>query len=78
MPNGLCYRPETVATKVKTSCCRSSPRCAGCPVLLASRARMQRRVGARAALVEEVLAGRPPRPLPEPVRAALERLGSAR
>jgi hypothetical protein len=47
-------------------------------VLLASRARVQQRAGARAALVEEMLVGRPPRPLPEPVQAALERLGSAR
>jgi hypothetical protein len=67
-----------VPTKVKTSCCRTTPRCAGCPVLLASRARVQQRAGARAALVEEMLVGRPPRPLPEPVQAALERLGSAR
>jgi hypothetical protein len=66
-----------VPSKVKTSCCRTTPRCAGCPVLLASHARTQQRTGARAALVEEMLVGRP-RPLPEPVQAALERLGTAR
>jgi hypothetical protein len=67
-----------VPTKVKTSCCRTTPRCAGCPVVLASRARVQHQAGARAALVEEVLLGRPPRVLPDAVQAALERLGNAR
>ena len=67
-----------VLTKVKTSCCRSSPRCAGCPVVLAAQCRRRDRAGARAALVEEMLVGRPPRALPEPVQAALERLVAAR
>jgi len=67
-----------VATKVKTSCCRSSPRCAGCPVVLAAGARRQARVAGRAALVEEVLVGRSARRLPEPVERALEQLVAAR
>jgi hypothetical protein len=68
-----------VATKVKTSCCRSSPRCAGCPVVLAAGARRQVRVNSRAALVEEVLVGRcTARRLPEPVERALPQLVAAR
>jgi hypothetical protein len=67
-----------VATKVKTSCCRSSPRCAGCPVVLAAGARRQARVTSRAELVEEVLVGRTARPLPEPVERALRELVVAR
>jgi hypothetical protein len=67
-----------VPSKVKTTCCRSMPRCAGCPVVLASRERTQQRAGARAALVEEMLVGRPPRALPEPVQAALQQLVAAR
>jgi hypothetical protein len=55
------------------------PRCAGCPVVLAARMRtQQQRAGARAALVEEMLIGRPPRALPEPVAAALQQLVAAR
>ena len=54
------------------------PRCAGCPVVLAARERTQQRAGARAALVEEMLVGRPPRALPEPVQAALQQLVAAR
>ena len=67
-----------VPAKVKPTCCRSMPRCAGCPVVLAARARVEQRADARAALVEEMLIGRPRRPLPEPVEAALERLVAAR
>jgi hypothetical protein len=67
-----------VPTKVKTSCCRSVPRCAGCPVVLAARERVAQRADHRAALVEEMLVGRPRRTLPEPVQAALERLVAAR
>jgi hypothetical protein len=54
------------------------PRCAGCPVVLAARARAGRRADVRAALVEEMLIGRPPRQLPEPVQAALLQLSAAR
>jgi hypothetical protein len=67
-----------VPTRAKTTCCRSVPRCAGCPVVLAARTRVAQRAGARSALVEEVLAGRPPRALPPPVEAALQRLAAAR
>ena len=64
--------------KAKTTCCRSLPRCASCPVVLASRVRAQQRAGDRAALVEEFLIGRGPRPLPEPVQSALQGLVAAR
>jgi hypothetical protein len=68
-----------VPSKVKTTCCRSMPRCSGCPVVAVARARtQQQRAGARAALVEEMLVGRPPRALPEPVQAALQQLVAAR
>jgi hypothetical protein len=68
-----------VPPKAKTTCCRSMPRCATCPVVLAARARARQRAAAgRAALVEEFLIGRPPRPLPEPVQAALQTLAAAR
>jgi hypothetical protein len=67
-----------VPPKAKTTCCRSLPRCAGCPVVLAARARSQQRAAGRAALVEEFLIGRPARPLPEPVRAALDQLVATR
>jgi hypothetical protein len=39
---------------------------------------MQRELGETAALVSEIFAGRPPRPLPAGVTAALERLHAAR
>jgi len=58
----------------KKKCCRSSPRCGRCPVLLKAQARGQERRNDRAALVEEILAGRP-HPLPVCVEAALTGLG---
>jgi len=62
-----------------TSCCRSAPRCAGCPVVLAARARAARAQGGeRAVLVQEMLVGRPPRPLPRAVQSALDELAAAR
>jgi hypothetical protein len=67
-----------VPPKAKTTCCRTLPRCAGCPVVLAARARSQQRAAGRAALVEEFLIGRPARPLPEPVQSALQTLMAAR
>jgi len=33
--------PLTGAKKIKKQCCRSSPRCKGCPVLLMRAARLQ-------------------------------------
>jgi len=48
-------------------------------VVLAARARAARqRSGGRAALVEEMLLGRSPRPLPRAVEAALHELTAAR
>jgi hypothetical protein len=46
--------------------------------VLAARARARERSDVRAALVEEMLVGRPPRALPEPVRTALVQLSAAR
>jgi hypothetical protein len=59
---------------VSRKCCRSSPRCAGCPVRALAAARKHRELSETAALVTEILAGRAPRPLPAGVSAALEQL----
>jgi len=58
-------------------CCRSSPRCAGCPVLELATARKGRELSQTAALITEILAGRAARPLPPSVAAALEQLRAA-
>jgi len=57
-----------VATKKK--CCRTTPRCRRCPVLVKAQARAPERRAGRGALIEEILVGRP-RPLPACVEAAL-------
>ena len=59
--------------KPKTTCCRSSPRCRRCPVVLKAEAR----AGARAAVVEEIFRGSS-RPLPAAVEDALAALSLAR
>ena len=56
---------------MKRTCCRSTPRCAGCPVLLMARRRM---LGEAPDLFAEILGGRPVRPLPESVERALAEL----
>jgi hypothetical protein len=56
----------------KKKCCRSTPRCGRCPVLLKAQARA--RVG-RYGLVEEILGGHPEPRLPACVEAALTGLG---
>ena len=61
----------------KTTCCRSTPRCARCPVRLALEAQARERWDPRAALVHEVLRGSA-RELPPPVAAALAGLAQAR
>jgi hypothetical protein len=53
-------------------CCRSTPRCRDCPVLVLAAARRRREEDAAAALVREILTGRPPRELPPAVALALE------
>jgi hypothetical protein len=58
-------------------CCRSSPRCAGCPVRALAAARKHRELSETAVLVTEILAGRGARPLPPSIAAALERLRAA-
>ena len=63
---------------MKSTCCRSTPRCAGCPVL-ARRAQIDatgRRATAR--LVDEVLSGSGVRAYPPSVQAALRDLELAR
>ena len=61
------------------SCCRSCPRCADCPVLVAAQARARRREQETiATLIEDVLSGMPTRRLPEPVVATLQSLDAAR
>ena len=60
-------------------CCRDSPRCADCPVLVAAAARARRQDATGvAALVDEVFGGFPSRALPEPVMRTLEALDHAR
>jgi hypothetical protein len=60
------------------SCCRSCPRCADCPVLVAAAARARRRDEGVAKLVGEIFAGSAGRELPEPVQRTLESLELAR
>lgn len=61
----------------KTTCCRSTPRCARCPARLALEAQSRERWEPRAALIDEILRGTP-RELPPPVAAALAGLAEAR
>jgi len=63
---------------VTKKCCRSSPRCATCPVRASAAARKQRELGEPAALVAEILGGGPARGLPHSVGAALANLELAR
>ena len=56
---------------MKTRCCRSTPRCAGCPVLLIA---ARRRRQGMPDLFAEILGGRSGRALPESVVRALEQL----
>ena len=61
-----------------TSCCRSVPRCASCPVRLAAAARRRRRVEGVALVIDDVLVGRCGRTLPPAVVEALDELRDAR
>jgi hypothetical protein len=61
---------------MKKRCCRSTPRCAGCPVRAVAAARTQAAGDDPAALLAEIL--RPARPLPNSVAAALADLELAR
>jgi hypothetical protein len=63
---------------MKRKCCRSTPRCARCPVLAVAAVRRERHSRERAALVTEIFAGRSARRLPQAVVDALERLDAAR
>jgi hypothetical protein len=56
---------------VKTRCCRATPRCAGCPVLLIA---ARRRNPGVPDLFAEILGGRSARALPESVVRALAEL----
>jgi hypothetical protein len=63
---------------MKKRCCRSTPRCAGCPVRAAAAARVQDACDDPAALLAEMLRGRFVRELPHSVAAALADLELAR
>ena len=63
---------------MKKLCCRSTPRCAACPVRAVAAAREQQAGDDPAALLAEIVRGRPGRPLPRGVAAALEDLELAR
>jgi hypothetical protein len=61
-----------------SQCCRSSPRCADCPVVVAAAARRRRHDDLVATLVDEIFAGACRRPLPEAVARTLQTLDVAR
>jgi hypothetical protein len=63
---------------MKARCCRSTPRCSGCPVLVKARSSAATTQPATAALIAKVFAGRSPRTLPASVVVALEQLDAAR
>jgi hypothetical protein len=63
---------------MKKRCCRSTPRCAGCPVRAAAAGREQQAGDDPAALVAEIMRGRPGRRLPRSVAAAVAALEIAR
>jgi hypothetical protein len=63
---------------MKKRCCRSLPRCAGCPVVAAAVRRRDRNGSEPSVLVAEILSGSAVRPLPPAVAAALATLEDAR
>jgi hypothetical protein len=63
---------------MKRTCCRSTPRCANCPVRAALAARRQPPGDEAAALLSEILAAPRSRVLPEGVASALAQLELAR
>jgi len=62
---------------VRTRCCRSLPRCATCPVVLAAQARGAAAQGGDAELFA-LLRAAPPREVPACVREALDTLDQRR
>jgi hypothetical protein len=63
---------------VNGRCCRSTPRCASCPVRVAAAARKQRSGYEAAALLSEIIATPRTRALPQSVASALAELALAR
>jgi hypothetical protein len=63
---------------VKKRCCRSTPRCAGCPVRAVAARRARQAGDNPAVLLAEILRGRRRRALPRSVAAALADLELAR
>jgi hypothetical protein len=63
---------------MSSRCCKSLPRCATCPVVLAARARGRFGLDTENALVSEIMTGAPPRTLPDCVEAALTALDDRR
>lgn len=61
-----------------SACCRSTPRCAGCPVRRKAAARAARELPETAGLVTSILGGGAGRTLPPRVTAALEELDAVR
>jgi hypothetical protein len=59
-------------------CCRTTPRCAGCPVRVMAARKRGMRATRTAALVEDVFRGAEPRSVPPSVTLALSRLEVAR
>jgi hypothetical protein len=63
---------------MKTRCCRSTPRCASCPVRAAAGARGQAAGDEHAALLSQIFAAPRARALPPSVATALAQLELAR
>jgi hypothetical protein len=63
---------------MKTRCCRSTPRCASCPVRAAAAAPRQASGDGPAALLSEIFARPRARALPQSVASALAQLELAR
>jgi hypothetical protein len=61
----------------KSTCCKSTPRCARCPVRLALEARAREQRGALAQLFDEVYYGTQAT-LPQPVAEALDAIAAVR
>jgi hypothetical protein len=72
------YIGATLRRPMPSRCCRSSPRCADCPVVVAAVARRRRQDDLVATLVDEVFAGACRRSLPEAVARTLQTLDVAR
>ena len=63
---------------MKDKCCRSAPRCAGCPVLAIAAARRRATLDEQSRLIADVLGGQVRTELPPSIQQALAQLDEAR